>query len=159
MRANQLFGVAVAVAMAGLLAACENDPATANKALARELFAAISRADIAKLDELYADDIVLWTAGTLPISGTRNKAQALEGMQMIDGAFPDGLEFQIVAMTAEGERVAVEATSRGMHHSGVPYENEYHFLLVIRDSRIALFKEYMDTLLAMEVLQRPATSP
>jgi ketosteroid isomerase-like protein len=137
------------------------DAAARNKALARELFAAISRADVAKLDELYADDIVLWTAGALPFSGKRNKAQALEGMKMIDGMFPSGIEFTIVAMTAEGDRVAIEATSKGMHVSGAAYENEYHFLMVVRDGRIVQFKEYMDTLLAKEVLLQPppATSP
>lgn len=131
-----------------------NDP-EANKALARELLAAISRADTARLDELYADDFELWTAGSLPFSGTRTRAQALEGMGMIAGMFPDGISFTIVDMTAEGDRVAIEATSEGMHVSGVPYRNRYHFLVVVRDDRIVRLKEYMDTGLAQDVLMRP----
>ena len=129
-----------------------------NKALARELFAAMSRADVAKLDELYADDFELWTAGSLPFSGTRTKAQALEGMGLIADMFPDGIEFTILAMTAEGERVAIEAVCDGMHVSGVPYRNQYHFLMVARDGRIVRFKEYMDTGLAQDVLMRPPAS-
>jgi hypothetical protein len=131
----------------------------ANKALARELFDAISRADTAKLDALYADDFEIWTAGALPISGSRTRAQALEGMGMIAGMFPDGLSFTIVAMTAEGDRVAIEATSEGMHASGQPYRNEYHFLMVARAGKVVRFKEYMDTLHAKEVLLAPAAEP
>ena len=133
-----------------------------NKALARELFSAMSRADVAALDRLYADDFELWTAGSLPFSGARTKAQALEGMGMIAGMFPQGIAFTILAMTAEGERVAIEAVSEGVHVSGLPYRNLYHFLLEARDGRIVRFKEYMDTELARDVLMRPpadATSP
>lgn len=151
------------LALALLLApaACASDSVEANKALARELFDAISRADVEKLDVLYADDFEIWTAGQLPISGTRTRAQALEGMKMIDGMFPDGIRFTITGMTAEGDRVAVEAFSEGLHVSGKPYRNEYHFLMVVRDGRIVRFKEYMDTLHAKEVLLAPpsTTSP
>jgi len=132
-----------------------DEQAARNRATARELFAAISRADVAKLDELYADDFELWTAGSLPFSGTRTRAQALEGMQMIGGMFPQGIAFTINAMTAEGDRVAVEAESKGMHASGALYHNFYHFLLVIRDGKIVRLKEYMDTLVAKDVLLRP----
>jgi hypothetical protein len=154
---------APAAAGPGRETSADNGDATErNRAVARELFAAISSADTAKLDELYAPDFELWTAGSLPFSGTRTRAQALEGMRMIGGMFPAGITFTITAMTAEGDRVAVEAESEGVHASGVPYHNFYHFLLVIRDGKIVRFKEYMDTLLAQDVLMRPAaaaTSP
>jgi ketosteroid isomerase-like protein len=58
----------------------------------------------------------------------------------------------IDAMTAEGERVAVEAKSEGVHTSGARYHNRYHFLLVVRDGRITELKEYLDTEHAREVL-------
>ena len=73
-----------------------------NREIVREFFDAITRVDVAKLDEFYAEDFELWTAGTLPFSGTKNKAEALEGMAMVGAAFPDGLEFTISAMTCEG---------------------------------------------------------
>jgi len=123
-----------------------------NKALVRTFFESLSRADVEAVRELYADDFQLWTAGTLPFSGTSNKAQALEGMRGILSSFPDGLEFSIRAMTAEGERVAVEAESDGVHTSGTRYHNRYHFLLVLRRGRIVQLKEYLDTEHAREVL-------
>ncbi len=68
------------------------------------------------------------------------------------GAFPNGLRFTIEGMTAEGDRVAIEAESHGEHESGRVYHNQYHFLMVIRDGRIQEFKEYLDTEHAREVL-------
>lgn len=133
-------------------APAEDDPAARNREIVAELFDAISRADVAKLDELYAPDFEIWTAGQLPISGTRTRAQALEGMAMIDSMFPDGLTFTVTGLTAEGDRVAVEAESDGVHASGRRYHNQYHFLVVIRDGKIQRFKEYMDTIHAKDVL-------
>ncbi len=129
-----------------------SDQVADNKRIARELFAALERADSVTVGKLYADDFTLWSPGTLPFSGTHSKAEALKAMDMILSLFPDGLRFTITAMTAEGERVAVEAESRGRHVSGQPYHNQYHFLLIIRDGRIRELKEYMDTKHANDVL-------
>jgi ketosteroid isomerase-like protein len=122
------------------------------RAVVTELFAAISNADVAKLDALYADDFEIWTAGSMPFSGSSKKAQSLEGMKMIGGMFPDGLVFSILATTVEGERVAVEAVSEGVHVSGRRYHNQYHFLVIVRDGKVHALKEYMDTQHAQEVL-------
>jgi ketosteroid isomerase-like protein len=126
--------------------------AAANKVVARKFFATLSRADSATIAEMYADDAVLWTAGTLPFSGRFTKAQAIQGMDAILSLFPDGLTFTIRATTAEGERVAIEAESHGRHVSGKIYHNQYHFLMIIRDGKVAEFREYMDTMHANEVL-------
>jgi ketosteroid isomerase-like protein len=144
----------------GALACADSDAgAERNRQIARELFDAISRADVAKLDALYAEDFELWTAGSFALSGTRGRDEALEGMRMIGSAFPGGLRFTIVAMTVEGDRVAVEAESEGVHASGRPYHNQYHFLMVIRDGKIRRFKEYMDTMHANDVLVQPVAAP
>jgi ketosteroid isomerase-like protein len=128
------------------------DPLERNRQITREFFAALSSGDVAKLALLYAEDFEIWTAGTLPFSGTRGKAEALAGMDFVASLFPEGLRLEILAMTAEGERVAVEAESHGIHASGRPYHNQYHFLVVIRDGKIRRFKEYMDTMHADDVL-------
>lgn len=122
-----------------------------NKELARTLLDALSRADVETAVGLYADDFTLWTAGSLPFSGTHARDEAVASMPMILDAFPEGLEFEIVALTAEGDRVAIEATSRGRHASGSPYANQYHFLMRARDGKVVEFKEYMDTEHAREV--------
>lgn len=123
-----------------------------NKELARVFLDALSRADQDRVRALYADDFQLWTAGSLPFSGTSDKAQALEGMPQILGLFPDGITFTIHAMTAEGDRVAIEATSSGTTFRGDRYAQEYHFLMRARDGQIVEFKEYMDTEHARRIL-------
>jgi len=55
-------------------------------------------------------------------------------------------------MTAEDDRVAVEVSGESIHASGKPYNNKYHFLLIIRDGKIIQLKEYMDTQLAAKIL-------
>ena len=116
-----------------------------NKQLAERMLDALSRADGDTVAELYAEDFELWTAGSLPFSGRKTRAESLAGFPQVLGAFPKGLEFEIVAMTAEGERVAIEAVSRGVHVENGPYSNQYHFLMRARDGKIIEFKEYMDT--------------
>jgi len=124
----------------------------ANKELARNFIDALSRADTDWVLEHYADDMVMWTAGSLPISGLHHKSEIRAMMDGILGAFPSGLRFTIATLTAEGDRVAIEAESRGIHASGKPYHNQYHFLMRIRDGLVIEFKEYLDTLHANEVL-------
>ena len=55
-------------------------------------------------------------------------------------------------MTAEDDRVAVEAESMAKLVNGERYHNRYHFLFVLRDGRIQAVKEYLDTLHAMSAL-------
>ena len=55
-------------------------------------------------------------------------------------------------MTAEEERVAVEINREAVHAAGGTYNNQYHFLLRIKDGKILELKEYMDTQLAAKIL-------
>ena len=84
-----------------------------NKELARTFLDALSRADAGAIADLYAEDFQLWVTGSLPFSGTKGRAEALEGIPAVLGLFPDGLTFTIEALTAEGERVAIEQISKG----------------------------------------------
>ncbi len=129
-----------------------------NRQLVQRFIAAMSAGDTAAIVDAYAEDGAVWTSGRTLISGTFTKAQIREAAGRIFEAFPHGIEFTIHAMTAEGERVAVEAESRGMHVSGKLYNNLYHFLFQFRDGQLVRLKEYMDTELVTEILcggQRP----
>ena len=130
-----------------------------NKELTRAFIAAIARGDTDTIVATYADDGRLATMGRTLISGvyTRDQIAAMAGQVL--AAFPQGLEFTIHSMVAEGDRVAVEAESRGPHVSGRLYNNHYHFLLRWRDGRLVELKEYMDTEIVTDILcggQRPA---
>ena len=123
-----------------------------NKRVARRLFESLSRGDTKAVLDLYADDATVWTAGSLAFSGRRSKQEVAPLMEGILGAFPEGLRFTNQGMTAEGDRVAVEAESSGRHASGKLYHNLYHFQLVVRDGKVREVKEYLDTKHAHEVL-------
>ena len=123
-----------------------------NKELVRSFFDALNRNDNAAIVDAYAEDGRCITMGNTLISGSYGKDKIREYAGAVLQVFPQGIRFTIHAMTAEGERVAVEASSEGQHVSGVLYANQYHFLLVFRDGRIVEFKEYMDTERVTDVL-------
>lgn len=124
----------------------------ANKKLAREFVDAIARADATAIQNAFAPDGVCWTAGSMPISGTYTRDQIADAARGVLGVFPEGLKFTIKSITAEDDRVAIEAESYGRHKSGRIYSNQYHFLMRIRGGKVAEWKEYMDTMHANDVL-------
>jgi ketosteroid isomerase-like protein len=123
-----------------------------NKQLTREFIAALSRGDIASFIGAYAEDGHLITMGNTLISGSFTRSQIDAAAQQVLEVFPEGLRFTIHGMTAEHDRVAVEAESSGRHVSGQLYNNHYHFLFRWRRGRLVELKEYMDTEHTTEVL-------
>ena len=123
-----------------------------NKELARRFIDAISRGDIEAIQNSFAKDGTVWTIGTLPISGTFTAEQVTEASRRVLDLFPEGLEIKIKGMTAEDDRVAIEAESHGRHKSGRTYANVYHFLMRARDGKIVEWREYLDTMHAADVL-------
>ena len=123
-----------------------------NKRLAQAMVDALTRADVEWVKENYAEDFRIWVTGSLPFSGENDKAGALAGMPAVLDLFPEGLTFTIHSMVAEGDRVAIEASSSGTTFRGDQYAQEYHFLMRARDGKIAEWKEYMDTEHARKVL-------
>lgn len=122
-----------------------------NKKIAIKFFEALSSGSESYLD-FYNDDSIIWTAGDNHIGGTRTKQEIITFAQGILGAFPTGIKFHITGITAENERVAVEIAGEAIHKSGEPYNNQYHFLLTIKNGKIIELKEYMDTQLAAKIL-------
>jgi ketosteroid isomerase-like protein len=131
-----------------------------NKQLAQTFFDFLNRGDVPAMLDAYADDGFCQTMGNTLISGVFSKAQIAAAAGGIFQVFPQGIRFTIKAMTAEGERVAVEAESEGLHVSGKLYSNQYHFLMRFRDGKLVEFKEYMDTERVTDILcggqKRPA---
>ena len=122
-----------------------------NKKIAQDFFEALSTGSEKYLD-FYTDESIIWTAGNNAIGGTRTKEEVVGFAQNILAAFPTGIKFNISGITAEGDRVAVEIDGEAVHASGETYNNQYHFLLIIKDGKILELKEYMDTQLAAKIL-------
>lgn len=59
--------------------------------------------------------------------------------------FPPGGKTDVIGVTAEGDRVAVEGRSLHRMEDGREYKNQYHFLVEFRDGLIVKVREYLDT--------------
>ena len=123
-----------------------------NKEIARKFLKAMSNGDVLAIIDAYDDDVKIHTMGNTLISGVVNKTQAKEFAGQVLDAFPQGIRFQVHNLTAESDRVAIEAESFGTHVSGKYYNNKYHFFMRLKDGLITEFKEYMDTEMVTEVL-------
>lgn len=99
-----------------------------------------------------ADSATWWVAGSFPLSGTKTKAQFAELAGGLASKIDGGLRITPKGVTAEGDRVAVEAESYAKMKSGKTYQNLYHFLFTVRDGKIQAVKEYLDTMHANDVL-------
>lgn len=134
-----------------------NDP-QANKRFVADFLRDVGRGDAESLRAAYAEDGQLETMGRTLISGRFTRDEVVMAAQRIFDIFPDGVRFEILAMTAEEDRVAVEAKSHAVHVSGRPYSNHYHFLFRLRDGKIVKMQEFMDTELVTDIIcggQRP----
>ena len=123
-----------------------------NKDIARRFFEAMSNCNVPAIIDAYDDDVKIYTMGNTLISGVVNKTQAREFAGQVLGAFPQGIRFEVHNLTAEGDRVAIEAESFATHVSGKYYNNKYHFFMRLKNGLITEFKEYMDTEMVTEVL-------
>ena len=117
-----------------------------------DFFNQMSNGNVEGFVNLYHDEGAVWTSGDTLISGTQKKAAILEFAGEIYKSFPHGIKFKINSMTAEDDRVAVEAESDGLHVSGLRYQNLYHFLFIFKEGKVLLLKEYMDTEKVTDVL-------
>ena len=109
---------------------------------------------------MLAPDATWWVLGNpdkVKVSGTRDMTQIARFLKNVHRGFPEGLQAEILGVTAEGERVAVEASSTARMSNGEPYSNRYHFLVKVRGGRVAEMREYLDTHTAYEV--QLASSP
>ena len=125
-----------------------------NKSRARAFIEAIGKQDDLTLASLYAKNGTFWQNGKkLATAGSHSLKETAILAAGIYERLPNGLEFEISSMVAEGDKVAVEAESHATLANGGPYNNQYHFLFHFNDDvKIVEFKEYWDTLYAFETL-------
>jgi len=125
----------------------EGDPEmTENKEIVTSFFENVTAGDIDGAFELVSDEVSWWVPGTLPFSGTKTKSEYMAIVGQITKGFPTGFELKVTGMIEENDQVAAEVISNGTHMNGRQYNNRYHFLIRIKDSKMVDVKEYMDTL-------------
>jgi ketosteroid isomerase-like protein len=116
-----------------------------NKALVRRFWDAFSAGQYADALSMLSEDATWWVAGTTALSGTYSKPAFAKLLGEVTGGAPKGVRVTPKVLTAEGDRVAVEAESYAEINNGRTYRNQYHFLMVIKDGQFIAVREYLDT--------------
>jgi ketosteroid isomerase-like protein len=119
-----------------------------NRRTAVAFFERYDAGDIPAVLDLLAEDMTYWLAGkpgSNATSGARTKAEMADIFGRMQAAMTGRLRLAVKGTVAEGDKVAVEAVSRGELRNGRVYEQEYHVLFTLRDGKIAAAREYMDT--------------
>ena len=121
------------------------------KEFIQSFFEAMSEGDTDAIVNAYHPEVRVETMGNTLISGSRGLDEIKSFAPAVLESFPNKLKFTIKNITAEDNRVAVEAESTGEHVSGQHYNNQYHFLFELKDEKIYRLKEYMDTELVTDL--------
>jgi uncharacterized protein len=118
-----------------------------NKDNARAFFDCFIAQDFDTVSHLLAEDIIYTMPGKFPFAGTLKGRMAYldQVIKRFQGHVSDA-KMDILQMTAEDNRVAIEAVGHFQFKDGILYENNYHFLFHFdEDSKIKKMVEYMDT--------------
>lgn len=130
--------------------------AEANKQLVRDTWGAVSAGDIEGFMGRLADDVTWTFFGSHRFAGTfRGKDELVQKLfAPLGEVLADGIKVHIDSLTAEGERVVMEARGEAASKSGQPYNNQYCIVITCRDGRIAAVREYLDAELVTSVFGR-----
>lgn len=91
------------------------------------------------------DDVVYWVPGTWKLAGTYTKAELGPLFGTVFSMLATLPKFTIHNITAEDDRVAVDASSSASFKDGRAFGNTYHFLFRLRNGKLIEVKEYLDT--------------
>jgi hypothetical protein len=128
---------------------------TENKKVVLGFIEALSSGNMEAAKAALADDATWWIPGSLPVSGTHRGQKAIfeDFFGQAQALFePNSVSIQVRNAIGEGDCVAVEWIARGKSAKGRNYENYYHVMFEVRDGKIQVIREYVDTLYAKEVL-------
>ena len=125
-----------------------------NRETALAVMHAISTGDSAALFALYAPDARFWQLGRgFNTSGWHDAVSTGQIAAKVFARFATPPNLTILSVTAQEDRVAIEAESHSRLVDGRPYENQYHVLLRFdANGKVVEFKEYLDTLYMLETL-------
>jgi len=123
-----------------------------NYAVAEAYLAAVTAGDLP--DSLLTDDMTAWLTTQGPIS----KAAYQGAIRLLARMAQTPIRFTVDAITAQDDRVVIEARSQATLINGEEYGNTYAFSLRVRDGRIAWIAEHFNALIAQEKLMPLAAS-
>lgn len=131
-----------------------------NQQIAEQFLTLCFTGDIDAAMLLLAPDGSWWTLGDpqkISVAGERSAQDVGHFLKKVHRGFPNGMQVRFDGITAEADRVAIEATSQAQLPDGRTYTNRYHFLLEVRDGRVQRVREYVDTHYIHELQLQAAT--
>ena len=123
-----------------------------NKQVALRFIEAMSSNDPEGAAATLAPDGVAVTKGYSRFAGTRKAELVINAIESFKTLFPTGLGLTIDTVLADGDRVVIEAVGHAVTGDGKPYENQYCFVMTLRDGKITRINEYLCSALAEAVL-------
>lgn len=125
-----------------------------NKQIARRFIDGLGTKGDTEVYDLL-DEGLVWTvmadSKSFPLGGDMSKGQFIDHFQGFRNALPEGMKLVVTGVTAEGDRVAIEAKSTAVLANGNELNQVYHFLLEIENGSITRVREYMDTAHAVRI--------
>lgn len=131
----------------------------ANKQLVLDTWRAFWRGDIEAGVANMSDDIAWFTPGTGPLSGWKRGKDEIRKFRFGELDIFADLKREIVGLYGDGETVVMEAQAVGHLRNGDPYENAGCVVWKIRDGKVYLVRQYVDTEKAAAIKKLAETSP
>lgn len=126
------------------------------RAAAIRFVESLSSLDPAAIGDCMTEDAIFETmfcSKGMPLVRHRTRSQFLGQLPGQKAAlFANGLRHIVTGSIVEDDRVALESESRAVATNGNEYHNLYHWLIRIRDGKVAHAREYCDFLHAKEAL-------
>jgi ketosteroid isomerase-like protein len=118
-----------------------------NKRIVQAFYDAANRGDMETCMDLIADDIVWNNIGTTRLSG-RFEGKYLLQEKLLAPLFENlksGIDTTVHRLIAEGDYVVSQTSGKAETTDGRPYNNQYCWIIRMRDGKFAEVSEYMDT--------------
>lgn len=131
------------------------NPKDENRRAVEHFIEVFSTGDSQAVTALMTEDATWWVAGTTGLSGTYDRAAFAKLLASVNETCTGPIKLTPKGWTVDGERVAVESESLTHTKTGRTYNNQYHFLFLVRDGKIARIREYLDTMHAQSIFFAP----
>jgi ketosteroid isomerase-like protein len=126
-----------------------------SKTVVESYVAALQRGDSEEIRASFATDAEWTLTGELPLSGTWTGRDVIID-DFLAGAIgsyeADSVSFEVTALIAEDDKVAMEWITRGRSAAGEPYENSYLGLFTVNGEEIQSVREYLASAAAAQAL-------
>jgi ketosteroid isomerase-like protein len=123
-----------------------------NKQVVLKFIEAMGKGDRAAAAPCLAPDAFTLAKGFGKFAGVRKHDLILATIEAFRQLVPGGMRPEILSVSADGDRVAVEFEGNATLSNGAEYNNQYCMVFQLRDGKIKQVNEYFCTILADQVL-------